>query len=994
MAIAQLVPRGSLACRQDLLASHYIASREIHWRSSNFTRRSQPLSETGQCAPLIARRTQLATFSAKGASWKIGTSKATAQTETQVVCPGPDTDELGTYTRVLAKRQLYRQRGRRSKCPAKRRPAPTWAAEGGTAQVTSAGPGADVIRGPCTHIAKGTFLSENQRKEVAEVFAHHGGKLIRSGQLLQALAAIGERWSKQEAEKALHEAGGSLDSVDALDRLLHDVSAAATAVQMCLPGNEESTRVLRPLMSRRVYKRGETLVNQGEIGTEFFALAAGSVSVIKDGQRIGGMRAPDYFGELALHTQAPRAVTIQAADDVTVYVLREADYAKHIKEQNADKRAKYGAFLASVPLLKDMEPYDRLKLCDALKEQQFQDNELIIQEGEDGARMYIVTEGEVVIVKSFDSKQPVQVAVIKPGGFFGERSIVKSERRAASALCHGPVQCVSLDRLSFLRMLQSQATSGIIQNSVKGYRTAADANQVYTLGALVSLQLLDAAAYEDEAYAMEVVEGHVPTDLDGVLYRNGPASLKGVGGWPLNNPVDGDGCIAAFSFSRGKVYLRKRVVRTSAFEREKATGKSSSRGAFGTVKDGGYLANLLDLRVKNAANTNVVFWGGRLLALWEAGLPHELDPETLETRGVTDLNGALTSVMYPVLRWVDPPFQPAFAAHPRIDPVKKRFVSFGATTFPHALHDRMRVTCYEWDADWRLVFTRSVWAPFTLLHDFCITPNYYVFLYTPGKMDLPKFILDPKAGIAGAVKFSNTAGGEIMLVSRHHPTAPPQTFKTAPLSALHHANAFEDGLGNVVLDTLKYMRIPMQYLRTTSADSAAYPPLEFLPASNVVRLRLDLNTKQTTIETLDKRNGEFAAIHPERVGYSARFIYTASCQVPEGGALFDALRKVDTSGKTPPQIWGESPTVYVGEPVFVPRGGQRVGAPFEEDAGWVLILLYDTRSLTTDLAVFDAKDITKGPVARLRCRHNMAYGLHGTWAAREDLNRGRGAFSG
>lgn len=36
-----------------------------------------------------------------------------------------------------------------------------------------------------------------------------------------------------------------------------------------------------------------------------------------------------------------------------MYVLREADYAKHIKEQNADKRAKYSAFLASVPLLSE-----------------------------------------------------------------------------------------------------------------------------------------------------------------------------------------------------------------------------------------------------------------------------------------------------------------------------------------------------------------------------------------------------------------------------------------------------------------------------------------------------------------------------------------------------------------------------------------------------------------------------------------------------------------
>jgi carotenoid cleavage dioxygenase-like enzyme len=78
-------------------------------------------------------------------------------------------------------------------------------------------------------------------------------------------------------------------------------------------------------------------------------------------------------------------------------------------------------------------------------------------------------------------------------------------------------------------------------------------------------------------------------------------------------------------------------------------------------------------------------------------------------------------------------------------------------------------------------------------------------------------------------------------------------------------------------------------------------------------------------------------------------------QVPEGGALFDALRKVDTSGKTPTHVWGQSQNIYVGEPVFVPRGGQRKGAPFREDAGWVLVLLYDTNLLKTDLAIFDAK---------------------------------------
>lgn len=67
-----------------------------------------------------------------------------------------------------------------------------------------------------------------------------------------------------------------------------------------------------------------------------------------------------------------------------------------------------------------------------------------------------------------------------------------------------------------------------------------------------------------------------------------------------------------------------------------------------------------------------------------------------------------------------------------------------------------------------------------------------------------RFILKPKGGVAGAIHFSNTEPGQILLVSRHDPTAPVQIFKTPPVSSLHHANAFEDGKGGIVLDTLKY----------------------------------------------------------------------------------------------------------------------------------------------------------------------------------------------
>ena len=39
--------------------------------------------------------------------------------------------------------------------------------------------------------------------------------------------------------------------------------------------------------------------------------------------------------------------------------------------------------------------------------------------------------------------------------------------------------------------------------------------------------------------------------------------------------------------------------------------------------------------------SGLLAWGGKLLALFEAGQPHALNPKTLETLGLDDLGGLL-----------------------------------------------------------------------------------------------------------------------------------------------------------------------------------------------------------------------------------------------------------------------------------------------------------------------------------------------------------------
>lgn len=83
---------------------------------------------------------------------------------------------------------------------------------------------------------------------------------------------------------------------------------------------------------------------------------------------------------------------------------------------------------------------------------------------------------------------------------------------------------------------------------------------------------------------------------------------------------------------------------------------------------------------KNLANTNILAWGGKVYALYEAGRPVELDPETLEARGETSLGGKLNPGMFismgapQVLESALGLGGRAFTAHPHTDPHTGRAV--------------------------------------------------------------------------------------------------------------------------------------------------------------------------------------------------------------------------------------------------------------------------------------------------------------------------------
>jgi all-trans-8'-apo-beta-carotenal 15,15'-oxygenase len=178
----------------------------------------------------------------------------------------------------------------------------------------------------------------------------------------------------------------------------------------------------------------------------------------------------------------------------------------------------------------------------------------------------------------------------------------------------------------------------------------------------------------------------VPSDINGTYYRNGGAKYV-VGKDLVTHPFDGDGMITALTCHNGKALFRNRFVQTSGFKKESKYRRILERG-FGTQIPGGFFANFLQINFKNVANTNAIYWYGRLLALWEGGLPHLIEPDSLRTVGKYVFKGSVGK-------------DATVTAHPRYDANTDRLIFFSSIR-----GQKTTVSVHEYDRNMDIVQSR------------------------------------------------------------------------------------------------------------------------------------------------------------------------------------------------------------------------------------------------------------------------------------------------
>ncbi len=79
-------------------------------------------------------------------------------------------------------------------------------------------------------------------------------------------------------------------------------------------------------------KEGKELTKEGAPGREFFVLLEGTADVRRKGRKVNTMSEGDFFGEIALITNAPRTATVAATSPVRVLVLRSGDFRELLRK--------------------------------------------------------------------------------------------------------------------------------------------------------------------------------------------------------------------------------------------------------------------------------------------------------------------------------------------------------------------------------------------------------------------------------------------------------------------------------------------------------------------------------------------------------------------------------------------------------------------------------------------------------------------------------------
>lgn len=212
-------------------------------------------------------------------------------------------------------------------------------------------------------------------------------------------------------------------------------------------------------MVEKVFPAGERIIKEGDDGDCMYVIEKGTLDCMKS---ISGVEkvvktcgAGDFFGELALLYNCPRAASVEAKDDSVLWQLDGKTFNAIVKGASMKKREMLEQFLKEVPILETLSSTDKSGLIDSLHKEMVSAGATVIKQGDTANRFYLVETGELTASKSGSDGVSKDVLNYKRGDYFGELGLIKAEGRAATVVANTDCELLWLDIKTFKSMLGS-----------------------------------------------------------------------------------------------------------------------------------------------------------------------------------------------------------------------------------------------------------------------------------------------------------------------------------------------------------------------------------------------------------------------------------------------------------------------------------------------------------------------------------------------------------
>lgn len=144
------------------------------------------------------------------------------------------------------------------------------------------------------------------------------------------------------------------------------------------------------------------------------------------------------------------------------YPVRDIQHAHIEREFNKNSQNKMTEeiqkMFESIPVLSPLSQADRADLSKKVYIETYGEGEFIVQEGDEGASMYIILSGSCEATRSGHQQQAIKLSRFYKGDFFGEISLLTGEKRSATVQATEDVSLIVVDKIAFSTVINSNAT--------------------------------------------------------------------------------------------------------------------------------------------------------------------------------------------------------------------------------------------------------------------------------------------------------------------------------------------------------------------------------------------------------------------------------------------------------------------------------------------------------------------------------------------------------